>query len=209
MENIAIARNNYNDAVGANIAGGPGGAFGYMVGGESGSFVGAVADGVVFSIGGINGRSSVLSRFQSPTIEPTLTSTQVKPVDQKPMALTINLKPGWSPEQVSESYEKAHLITTEGINTKVSRANTANRPPNLRENFLKQGGVLKNGQDVDHKQDLILNGNPGADGRTNLGGTNSSVNRSFGKQFEIQTRNVPDNTRVSGVYINPFDKPKK
>jgi len=56
---------------------------------------------------------------------------------------------------------------------------------------------------------LILNGNPGADGKTNLGGTNRSVNRSFGKQFEIQTRNVPDNTRVSGVYINPFGKPKK
>jgi bifunctional N-acetylglucosamine-1-phosphate-uridyltransferase/glucosamine-1-phosphate-acetyltransferase GlmU-like protein len=180
-----------------------------MLNPDGGGFVGAAVGEILFSFGGINGRSSVLSRPLSPTIEPSLMSNQVKPVAQKTMALTINLKPGWSSQQVSEAYEKAHLITTEGVNLKLNRANTENRPPNLKQNFLKQGGVVKSGQDVDHTQDLILNGNPGVDGKTNLSGRDRSVNRIFGKQFEIQTKNVPDNTRVSGVYINPFGKLKK
>ena len=209
MENISIARNNYNNAVASNIASSPFGAADYMLDPSGGGFKGAAFGDIMMSFGGITKGSSVLSRPQRLTVEPSIMNTEARPFEQKPITLTISLKKGWNSEQVGEAYDKAQLITTEGINTKVNRANTANRPPNLKQKFVANGGVLKKGQDVDHKQDLILNGNPGADGRTNLGGTNNSVNRSFGKQFEIQTRNVPDNTRVSGVYINPFNTPKK
>lgn len=65
--NIAAIRQNYVNAVGDNIRGGPGGAIGYLVAGDKGSFYGAVGDNVVFSFGGIQGKSSVLSK---PSFEP-------------------------------------------------------------------------------------------------------------------------------------------
>jgi len=49
--NVAASRQAYDDAVAANIAGGPGGAFGYMLGGANGSFYGAAVDGVFMSFG--------------------------------------------------------------------------------------------------------------------------------------------------------------
>lgn len=206
MENIAIARNNYYDAIGDNIRGGPIGAGAYMFGGERASFYGAAMDGVVMSFGGISGETTVGVPNYKPlalrnsSIE---TTTSIAPFEQSPIKLTINLKSNWNKSQINEVYEKANIITNSPT-AMVNRKNTENRPTNLRQKYIAAGGKIQKGQDVDHKQDLILNGNPGADGQTNLGGTNSSVNRSFGKQFEIQTRNVPDNTRVSGVYINPF-----
>lgn len=207
-EIISISRNNYNSAIASNISNGPFGAFGYMVGGDKGSFIGAAGDGVVLSFGGFGGRSSVLSRPQNSFIERSLSVTEPKPVDQKSIGLTINLKQGWNSKQIREAYEKAYLITTEGVNTEVNRENTKTRPPNVKKLFTDNGGTVGKNQDVDHTQDLILNGNNGADGTTNLSGRDKSVNRSFGKQFEIQTRNVPDGTRISGVYVNPFGKLK-
>jgi len=210
MANIAAARNKYNDAVGENIRGGVFGAAGYMFKGERGSFYGAAMDGFFMSFGGISGETTVgvpnykPVELRNSSIE---TTNSITPFEQAPIIQTINLKSNWNKSQVNEAYEKANIITNSPT-AMVNRKNTENRPTNLRLKYIAAGGKIQKGQDLDHKQDLILNGNPGANGQTNLGGTNSSVNRSFGKQFEIQTRNVPDNTRVSGVYINPFSVKK-
>jgi hypothetical protein len=66
-------------AVGDNIAGGPGGAIGYLWGGVQGSYYGAAFDQMLFSNGGIEGEySSVLSR---PKLAPSLRAPAYTEVD--------------------------------------------------------------------------------------------------------------------------------
>ena len=64
--NVAISRQNYYNAVADNIIGGPGGAAGYIIGGNQGSFYGAAVDGVALSFGGIPGESSVFPKITEP-----------------------------------------------------------------------------------------------------------------------------------------------
>ena len=203
MENIAIARNNYNNAVAGNIAGGPFGAAGYIIGGEKGSFYGAAVDGVAMSFGGIPaGESSVFPK--AGTIENVSTSTtEIAPYEHSAVNIVYNAKQGWNKEQVTELYNKAQAISN-NPEAKVTIKNPMPRLANTRTNYLKQGGVLTKGQQVDHTTDLQLNGNNGADGKTNLGSLNGSVNTSTGSQTYQQIRNLPDNTRVSHVLVNPF-----
>jgi hypothetical protein len=66
--NVRISRQNYNNAVASNIAGGPFGAASYMMNPAGGGFAGAAMDGVVMSFGGIPaGRSSVFPSAQNAT----------------------------------------------------------------------------------------------------------------------------------------------
>jgi hypothetical protein len=199
-ENIAIARNNYNSAVASNIAGGPFGAASYMMNPAGGGFAGAAVDGVVTSFGGIPaGKSSVFPNGNM-SVEAPGAKGSVTSYEHPPLNLTINTKPSWNKEQVTEAYNKAQAITN-NPEAKVTIRNPAPRPSNLRNSYLKQGGTLKTGQHLDHITDLQINGtNRGS----NLGGLNGSVNTSFGRQLNLQIQNVPDNTRVNTVSINPF-----
>ncbi len=52
--NIASIGQNYYNAVGDNIANGPGGATGYLIAGDKGSFVGAAGDQIMYSFGGLD-----------------------------------------------------------------------------------------------------------------------------------------------------------
>jgi RHS repeat-associated protein len=55
-------RAEYNEQIGNNIRGGLGGAVGYLIAGDKGSYYGAVIDNVGYSFAGVPGNSSVLSR---------------------------------------------------------------------------------------------------------------------------------------------------
>ena len=203
MENIAIARNNYNSAVASNIAGGPFGAASYMLNPEGGGFAGAAVDGIAMSFGGVpGGKSSVFPK--SPTVSTVFTSaTEIAPYEHSPVNIVYNVKTGWNKEQVAELYNKAQAISN-NPESKVTIKNPMPRLANTKTNYLKQGGALTKGQQVDHTTDLQINGNNGADGKTNLGGLNGSVNASTGSQTYQQIKNLPDATRVNHVLVNPF-----
>ena len=199
---VAIRRQNYYNAVADNIAGGPGGAFGYMAGGNKGSFVGASIDGIALSFGGIPGESSVFPKSYK-VASNVLTPTEITPLVTTPINISIKLKSTWNTEQIAEAYNKGQAISN-NPEAKVMIKNPLPRLANTKTNYLKQGGVLTKGQQVDHTTDLQLNGNNGADGKTNLGALNGSVNASFGAQIFQQIKNVQDGTRVSHVTIDPF-----
>jgi hypothetical protein len=74
---------------------------------------------------------------------------------------------------------------------------------NLRSTFIKNGGVINYSQDLDHTMDLQLGG---SNELINLSGLDRSVNRSFGPQIYNQIRDLPDNTRINQVAIDPFTK---
>jgi len=61
-QNIKAINWEYNSRIGENIKNGPGGAIGYMVAGDKGSYVGATFDNLALSFGGVPGNSSVLSK---------------------------------------------------------------------------------------------------------------------------------------------------
>jgi len=190
----------YSLVVGQNIANGPFAATGYLIAGDKGSFYGAVADNVALSFGGIPGESSVLSRPNNVSQVKPPSSTEIAPYEHPPLHLTINLKQNWNKEQVTEAFDKAQSITN-NPNAKMTLKNPEPRPSNLRKDYLKQGGTLTKGQQLDHTTDLQING---TNDKSNLRGINGSVNMSFGVQLNMQIRNMPDNTRVSTVGINPF-----
>jgi RHS repeat-associated protein len=199
--NVTLIRQKYYNAVADNIAGGPFGAAGYLIGGDKGSFAGAAVDGMALSLGGIGEKSSV---FPIPrrAVQPSMlrTSTEIAPAEQSPINPVINQKPTWNKEQVAEAYEKAQTITN-NPESKVTIKNPAIRPSNLRRQYLKRGGKVSSTQDLDHNTDLQING---TNDLNNLSGRDKSVNRSFGRQLQIQIQNVPENTRVNKVSINPF-----
>lgn len=66
-EKVRLIKRDHNIAVGQNIINGPGGAIGYLVAGDKGSFYGSVVDGVAMSFGGIPGKSSLSPK--APIIE--------------------------------------------------------------------------------------------------------------------------------------------
>ena len=199
-----MARNNYNNAVGANIAGGPFGAGSYLLNPGGGGFAGAAFDGIAMSFGGIPaGKSSVFPKavIIKPSTLPK--ATEIAPYEHSPVNIVYNAKPGWNKEQVTELYIKAQAISN-NPEAKVTINNPMPRLANTKTNYLKKGGTLTKGQQVDHTTDLQLNGNNGADGKTNLKGLNGSVNMSTGSQMYQQIKNLPDGTRVSHVIVNPF-----
>ena len=80
------------------------------------------------------------------------------------------------------------------------------RDTKLRSKFLKAGGELQPGQQVDHIQDLQLGG---GNELSNLKGLNGSINASFGKQINIQIAPLKDGTRIGKViYLPTFPKTK-
>ena len=202
--NVAISRQNYSNAVADNIAGGFFGAAGYMIGKEKGSFVGASIDGVVMSFGHIPaGESSVFPKAGIVEPSASTSATEIAPYEHTPVNIVYNAKQGWDKEQVTELYNKAQAISN-NPEAKVTIKNPMKRLANTKTNYLKQGGTLTKGQQVDHTTDLQINGNNGADGKTNLGGLNGSVNMSTGSQTYQQIKNLPDGTRVSHALVNPF-----
>jgi RHS repeat-associated protein len=115
--------------------------------------------------------------------------------------LVIKGKTNWSPAQNAEAAAKAQALT-EDATTIVTKAPVA-RVSNLRTKFIKAGGELTEKQQVDHIKDLQLGG---TNVLSNLQGLNGSVNASFGKQIQLQIRNLTDGTYIRNVIFIPAVK---
>jgi len=130
----------------------------------------------------------------------SIIAAEVSAVDEG-VNITVKAKPTWNANQMAQAESKAEALTNaETVVTK----NPVARDANLRSKFVKSGGQVNSTQDVDHVVDLQLGG-------TNAGplqALDKSVNRSLGKQIQLQTQNLPDNTRVNRVILQlPPKKP--
>ncbi len=119
----------------------------------------------------------------------------------KGVDLVIKGKANWNASQNAQAANKAKILTEEP-NTFVTK-NPVKRDANLRSKFVKAGGSVGPKEHVDHKVDLQLGG---TDNMTNLAGLDGSVNTSFGKQIQLQIKNLPDATRVNQVNFIPHVK---
>ncbi|MDR3715625.1 MAG: hypothetical protein P4L51_22675, partial [Puia sp.] len=110
----------------------------------------------------------------------------------------------WTEAQNVQAFEKAKALT-ESDQTFVRKIKEA-RKSNLKSEFLKNGGVLKDAEHLDHIVELQLNG---TNAMENLKGLDGSVNSSFGSQIRARIKNLPDGTRVNKVTFIPAKfKPK-
>jgi hypothetical protein len=198
--NVRASIQSYYNGIGENIKGGAFGAVGYLVGGDKGSYVGAAFDGLTFSFAGLSNESSVFPRAAIPSATPGTPIINKALNERQSVNLVLELKPNWNDQQVSEVYEKAHIISNNPNTKKVGNPSDG-RPSNLRSKFVKNGGVVTSTQDVDHNTDLQLNGTNSMD---NLSGRDKSVNRSLGPQIFNQIKNLPDGTKINKVFVNPF-----
>jgi hypothetical protein len=85
-KDVELVRQDYNRRIGENIIGGPGGAAGYLIGGDKGSYVGAAFDQVALSFGGLPGKGFSTRPVAEPTpkfIPYTESSGSPRPVDYK------------------------------------------------------------------------------------------------------------------------------
>ena len=191
-ENIAIARNNYNSAVAANISGGPFGAASYMINPEGGGFAGAAVDGVVMSFGGIPaGKSSVFPSLNNSTVtEPYRTDVEIN-LKPRP-SVVIAIPRDRYPESAQHADEAAKSgVKPSGILNRA--AAKQQRAQNLR------GTKTSAGKDRDEFPPAVLKPTSGV----SVKHINPSDNRGAGNFIMNQLRNVPDNTQVkiqTGVY---------
>ena len=117
--------------------------------------------------------------------------------------LFIQPKSTWNADQMSQAEAKVGALTdAETVVTK----NPVSRDANLRSKFIKSGGQVSSSQDVDHIVDLQLGG---SNATSNLQSLDKSVNRSIGKQLQLQMKTLPDNTRVNKVILLDQLPPKK
>ena len=108
--------------------------------------------------------------------------------------LVLKMKPGWTAEQKAEAIKKVKALSENStIVTKVPK-----REANLRGRFIKAGGEIEKGQDVDHIIDLQLGG---VDEILNTQALDQSVNRSLGTQINNQIKDLPVGTVISKITI--------
>ncbi|MBS1511485.1 MAG: HNH endonuclease [Bacteroidetes bacterium] len=115
--------------------------------------------------------------------------------------LALKPKSTWNADQMAQARAKAKALSdAETVVTK----NPVVRDTKLRSNFIKRGSKVAPNEHVDHIVDLQLGGTNEA---SNLQALDGSVNSSFGKQIQLQIRNLPDGTRVNRVNLLPQKKP--
>ncbi|TDW99184.1 DUF6443 domain-containing protein [Dinghuibacter silviterrae] len=115
--------------------------------------------------------------------------------------LTVYGKTNWTGDQNAAAEAKAKSLTDDP--TTVVTKTPVERPSNLRREFIKAGGEVSKGEDVDHVKDLQLGGD---NSKSNLKGLDKSVNRSFGPQIQNQIKSVQDGTKVNKVTFIPAFK---
>jgi len=161
MENIAIARNNYNNAVASNITFGPFGALDYMLYPKGGGFAGAAVDNVVMSFGGISGETTVGVPNYKP-IEVELTPVGVE-INTKPNPTEIPIVVTIPKSRYPQSAQHIEDATAKGVepsgvinrqNAKLQRAKNLTGIPTVkgkdRDEFPPAVVTPRNGVSVRH-----------------------------------------------------------
>ncbi len=189
-DNIAIARNNYNNTVAANIAGGPFGAASYMMNPPGMGAAGSAVDGVIQSFGGIAGETTVGVPSYKQGIVPYKTGVEIN-LKPKP-SVTIEIPRNKYPEAAQHADESAKAgVKPSGI---LNRAGAKQqRAQNLK------GTKTVSGKDRDEFPPAVLTPSSGVSVKL----ISPSDNRGAGRFIGNVLRNVPDNTRVNiqtGVY---------
>lgn len=118
----------------------------------------------------------------------------IKKVADDTYDLILKYKKGWSKSQRRAAREKAEALTK--ANTRVVK-NPA-RKSGTKKTFEKAGGKVKKNQDVDHIQDLQLDG---VDLPINMKGLDRSVNRSMGSQIQRRIKNLKPGTKIRKITI--------
>lgn len=109
--------------------------------------------------------------------------------------LALKMKDEWTAAQRAAAKKKAAALTK--ADTRVVKK--PKRLPDTRGRYKKSGGKVKDTEDVDHIQDLQLDG---LDDVTNMNGLDFSVNRSMGRQIQGDIKNLPAGTKIGKVTIN-------
>jgi RHS repeat-associated protein len=124
-ENIASIKSSYYAAIGANIAGGAFGAAGYYLGGDNGSRVGAVADGVSTAFVGVPG-GGYLSRPRGMTPEMYVPNTEATTNMQQSAYAGIRSASNFLQQQgVSRAYRTQILQSFEAETVSLKTADNA------------------------------------------------------------------------------------
>ncbi|MNV88229.1 hypothetical protein D3C71_1824140 [compost metagenome] len=110
--------------------------------------------------------------------------------------LELKYKRGWTAEQRADADMKVKFLNDSPL-TETSTATRSGTSAAAR--YRKEVGPIPPGKDVDHKQDLQLNG--ADDIRANGWLLDKSVNRSLGPQIYNQTKSLPLGTRINDVTI--------
>ena len=118
----------------------------------------------------------------------------VKKISDDTYDLVLKYKKGWTKNQRKAALEKVQALTK--ADTKVVK-NPA-RKSGTKKTFEKAGGKVKKGEDVDHIQDLQLDG---LDDATNMKGLDNSVNRSLGSQIQNRIKKLPEGTKIRNIKI--------
>jgi hypothetical protein len=120
--------------------------------------------------------------------------TRSETVSNKPVPVKLKYKSNWNAQQRNEADAKVeYLNNCDTIKTTPQRSNTS-----AAQRYRMGKGSIPNGKDIDHKQDLQLNGK---DVLENMEPLDASVNRSLGKQINNQIKDLPDGTKVGPFSI--------
>jgi hypothetical protein len=120
--------------------------------------------------------------------------TRSETVSNKPVPVKLKYKSNWNAQQRNEADAKVeYLNNCDTIKTTPQRSNTS-----AAQRYRMGKGSIPNGKDIDHKQDLQLNGK---DVLENMEPLDASVNRSLGKQINNQIMDLPDGTKVGPFSI--------
>ena len=101
----------------------------------------------------------------------------------------LSYKEDWTPEQRAQADAKCKALTE----ADTYKTEVANKRSSKSNSIFRKDNHIPSYQDVDHIQDLQLNG---TDSALNKWGLDRSVNRSLGKQINILIKNLPLKTII-------------
>lgn len=112
--------------------------------------------------------------------------------------LQLTPKPGWSAAQLKEAHEKVDALDKAGKNGGLVKTKVENKT-SARALYTKgTGKEIPAGQDADHVIDRQLGG---ANDISNIKPLDRSVNRSFGKQIQLQLAEFGDGAKFAGAVV--------
>jgi hypothetical protein len=112
--------------------------------------------------------------------------------------IRLKYKAGWSAAQRKAADQKVKAIYEAGQRGELAKTRVTRSSASAKSRYEGSGGRVRDGHDVDHTVELQLGG---ADDRSNMKPLDASVNRSIGKQIELQLANVDYGTAVLGAAI--------
>ncbi|MCD9189199.1 MAG: HNH endonuclease [Pyrinomonadaceae bacterium] len=112
--------------------------------------------------------------------------------------LNLKYKAGWTEQQIAEADRKVAALNDLAESGDLAKTLPNRGSTSASTRYKNAGNSVPSGSDVDHIRDLQLGG---ADEVSNMSPLNSSVNRSLGKQIQLQLKDLTVGTRINSVTI--------